>query len=223
MKLFREAAVSYIFVLVTAAAGCYIVAATVRQLAPAANASAAVFSLWRLILLSLGGGTIAFTIVEFVKRISPLRSWFNKRAVLKWFGPIDDSSRFRIGGSASVYYSGNVQQVTAQISQSLRHRRGRLVSDPNISPAESAERREFDEELERELDGFQIKTTAQWHYLLRAIASAVSGVLSLISALAAHARLSVAIGALLFGAIVGGPFSWVIRDLTRAIERRANF
>ena len=42
-------------------------------------------------------------------------------------------------------------------------------------------------------------------------------------ALAAHARLSVAIGALLFGAIVGGPFSWVIRDLTRAIERRANF
>lgn len=219
MRQYREFTISTIFIILTAAAGCYIVGATVRQLAPAANASAAVFSLWRLILLSLGGGTIAFTIVEFVKRESPLRSWFNKRSVLRWFGGNPDSS-------APVYYPGNVQQVAAQISQSFRRDHRFNDADNSGSPISDSDRRaneRFAERLEQDLDGFQIKTTAQWHYLLRTMAAVVSGVLSLISALAANARLSVAIGALLFGAIVGGPFSWIIRDLTRAIERRANF
>ena len=223
MRTYRDAVISAVFILLAAAAGCYIVAATVRQLAPAANPSAAVFSLWRLVLLSLGGGTIAFTIVEFVKRESPLRSWFNKRTVSSWFG----SDR-----TYSIYYPGNIRQICAQISQELRQRgRPRSAAEPSYGPLPSGpgdpfydlEERRFTEELEQRIDAFQIAATAQWHYLLRTMAAVISGALSLFSALAAHARLTVWIGALLFGTIVGGPFSWVIRDLARAIERRAGF
>jgi len=96
-------------------------------------------SLWHLVVLSAGAGFISFAVVEFVKRLTPMRALYNSYVVHSWFGgALDDwpstpaspegsegSWRLLIGAEIAavkepIAYTGSIQQVCAQVSQRLQ-------------------------------------------------------------------------------------------------------
>jgi hypothetical protein len=165
----------------------------------------------------------------------------------------DDHRPFPLGPeiaiSDPISYSGSIQQVSAQISLQLRLL-VQLAVDPNLPeplhrealtlalglnhpfagelPDQGGQRRleqlaVIQDLVDRRLDIFQIEATQRWDALMRTLGAIAAGVLAAISAWAVTSSLSAIFVAALFGMFVGGPMSWVTRDLTRAIERKAQF
>jgi hypothetical protein len=137
-------------------AAIYVVIRTVQDIRPADAADDAASSLWQLILLSLGGATLAFAVVEFLKRLSPLLAAFNRRAVRQWFGHIPDAERapfespngtatdFHAAVSSTpaplepdldAYYSTSLSQLAAQLAQSFNLVAARLIRGDHLDEA----------------------------------------------------------------------------------------
>ena len=151
--------------------------------------------------------------------------------------------------SDPISYSGSIQQVTAQISLQLRQL-VRLATDrdlpgdvkrkalalalgqDDISPDDmpdlwgeqrSDQLATIQDLIDRRLDVFQIEATQRWCALMRTLGAVTAGLLAAISAWAVTSSLTAILVAALFGIFVGGPMSWITRDLTRVVERRALF
>jgi len=187
---------------------------TLDSLAPADDLSGAVSSLWSLVLLGLACGTVAFTLVEFAKRLSPLRQWFNLRAVRGDLHVLEDIYHFPFDRN-EIYFGGRLEEVTAQISSLVRARTEQF--------GDGDDRALMTTTFELHLDSFQLRTAALWVRLLRLIAAVTASAIAGVAALATTSRPSVVIGAVLFGLTIGGPFSWTVRDLVRVIEGRARY
>ena len=148
-----------------------------------------------------------------------------------------------------ISYSGSIQQVTAQISLQLRQL-VRLATDRSLPeelkrnaltlalgldhtfsgtlPDPEGERRSdqiatIQDLVDRRLDIFQIEATQRWCFWMRTLGAVTAGLLAAISAWAVTSSLTAILVAALFGIFVGGPMSWITRDLTRVVERRALF
>jgi hypothetical protein len=207
-------------------------------------------SLWHLIVLSAAAGLLSFAIVEFAKRQSPMRRLFNTGAAQSEFGgALSSVLGLPFGTDSPISYSGTIRQVAAQISVQLR-RLVQLSADQNspperrrealglalgvgISPEaqlpaqgdspQGAELGAIYDLIDRRLDVFQIDATQRWCTLLRSLAAVTAGLLSALSASAISAPINTIIIATIAGVVVGGPVSWIARDLTRIVERKARF
>lgn len=239
-----------VVVVVILAIGGYAIASGVRYLASGPHRADASSSLWRLVVLSVAAGLLSFAVVEFAKRQSPMRRLFNTRAARSAFGAAL-SSRLGLpfGTGSPISYSGTIRQVAAQISVQLR-RLVQLSADQDrpyeqrrealglalgvyISPEarlpeshdsqRGAELEAIYDLINRRLDVFQIDATQQWCTLQRSLAAATAGLLSALSASAISVPAYVVIIAVVVGVVVGGPVSWIARDLTRIVERKARF
>ncbi|MEV6442262.1 hypothetical protein [Amycolatopsis sp. NPDC051716] len=214
---------------------------------PAVNA-------WHLAVIALISGALSCAALEFVKKLSPLAMRFNRRAVVSSFGTKIEDGKFRSGAAFSelsglptkISYAGNLRQVAAQVSQSLREQcradlseatedrdaLRRFISSlgpqwPMLSPR-LVERLSYeellqlaDEQIERRVDAFQIEATAHWHSSLRAASALIACALSGAGTLASGASVPAIAIALALGLVVGGPVSWTVRDIIRIIERGA--
>jgi hypothetical protein len=217
-------------VLVVIAAGVYAIVQTVRHLAPAHNAAGAASSLWRLFLLTAGCAVAAFALVEFMKRLSPMRSWFNRRwfyAYVEYQANLSEQADLlrRVIHYPDIYFGGRVEEVSAQIASKLdeflvrdteylnRDERGAVLLGPEEIRYRIA--------AERVLDVVQARVSDRWTFALRALSAGVASILALVAAAATSSGIPVIVGAFIFGLTIGGPFSWTIRDLVRLIEGRA--
>ena len=121
----------------TIAFAAYAVRAGVQHLAAGHTPKDAANSLWHLVILSVAAGILSYAVVEFAKRQTRMRSFFNARIVEARFGedldfpqhlrdslPEDARRSLPLGTgiaiSDPISYSGSIQQVTAQISLQLR-------------------------------------------------------------------------------------------------------
>jgi hypothetical protein len=217
------------------ALGASVVIITVRQLAPSQDANGAARSIWRVLLLALGSGVFASTLVEFAKRMLPLRAWFNTRAVAAQFGLMP---------SAEYYFGGRIEEVSAFLSSRFRQlvderarqlasptpeswglwevfaRKYLMLDDANAPPdAAPASIAKF----EQILDVFQARTSAQWVLLLRGGAAVTSSLLAGTAAVATDNRPAVIAGVFIFGLVIGGPLAWATRDLIRVVEVKGRY
>jgi hypothetical protein len=229
-------------VVVILAIGGYAIASGVRYLTSGPHRADASSSLWHLIVLSVAAGLLSFAVVEFAKRQSPMRRLFNTRAARSAFGAaLSSELGLPFGTGSPISYSGTIRQVAAQISVQLR----RLVQlsadqdrpdedrrealglalgvDISRDSRQGAELGAIYDLIDRRLDVFQIDATQQWCTLLRAVAAGTAGLLSALSASAISAPPYVVVIAAVVGVVVGGPVSWIARDLTRIVERKARF
>lgn len=197
------------FFLVSVGSGIYVVWRTVKSLTPTDDLTGAVAALWSLVALGLACGTVAFTLIEFFKRLSPLRPWFNRRAVERHWWYYSHKARV----TWSISFDAPLEEVAAQISSAIR-----LEND--YEQAKESDRLRFVAQ-ERELDAFQVRTAAAWTRLLRLLSAATASAIAGVASLATNSPPSVVVGAFLFGWTIGGPFSWAIRDLVRVVEARA--
>ena len=250
----------------TIAFAAYAVRAGVQHLAAGHTPKDAANSLWHLVILSVAAGILSYAVVEFAKRQTQMRSFFNARIVKARFGkdldfpqdlrdslPEDARRSLPLGTgiaiSDPISYSGSIQQVTAQISLQLRQlvqlAAAQSLDDDSrreaftlclglespysgVLPNEEGERRAgqlatIQDLVDRRLDIFQIEATQRWCTLMRTLSAITAGVLAAISAWAVTSSLSAIVVAALFGIFVGGPMSWITRDLTRVVERKALF
>jgi uncharacterized membrane protein YoaK (UPF0700 family) len=76
--------------------------------------------------------------------------------------------------------------------------------------------------FERELDRWQLEATTAWRSLLRTISCFAAGAVSGVCALAVTRTPAAVVLAALIGVVVGGPLAWLVRDLVRVIERKAD-
>jgi hypothetical protein len=237
-------------ILATLAFAAYAIRTGVRNLTAGQSPKDAAGSLWHLVVLSVAAGLLSFAVVEFAKRQSRMQQLFNRNAAQAAFGeglsfPLETEMRI----SKPISYAGTIRQVSAQISLQLRQlvqlsadsevpadkRRLALtivlgVDPPSGKPLPSLDDRngisqldEIQDLLDRRLDIFQIETTQRWCVLLRTLAAITAGLLSAISAWAVSSSLTAILVAAIVGIFVGGPISWVTRDLTRIVERKAQF
>lgn len=220
---------------------------SVRQISSAPTA------LGRLLFLSLVAGAVAAALTEFVKKLTPLREVFNRRAALKWFpglllvDPIpygsDEAVRDERLRRAPIYFGGNLQQVSAQLASRTRQLLGRIPTSADLPYTDSEtvyhislSLRDFvvgrprvddislpdlEEQVETQLDAFQLVNSGRWIYLLRTFSALTAGVLAGTAAIASDTRLTVELGSAFFGVFVGGPFSWLTRDIMRLIASRS--
>jgi hypothetical protein len=236
--------------LVTLALAAYAVRTGISRLSgPRLNASGhsratAAASLWNVLLLAAAAGFLSYAVVEFIKRLTPMRPLFNRKAVRISFPELAGSAAGEEPANASpppaaasehakvrpstpstvlgITYSGTIQQVAAQVADRLRRQH------PQLSPArtvtdQSEEEQIWLEILENRVDVFQIEATARWRQLLRALACFTSALLSAFAAWAVTSAVTAIVVAMLFGLIIGGPVAWFVRDLTRVAERKAEF
>jgi hypothetical protein len=215
-----------------------------------------------LLLFTSGSGALAFAVVEFVKRQSPLRRLYNRRAVDRYFhpplaavhleildywreSPDDVRAMAPIAPVAPISYSADIQQLTAQVGHAARtllqasaddalpHRIVRsifacVLGDRHVQhavqePPDERHQAILGEALESRLDAFQVEATAGWHSLLRTMAGGASAVLAGMLAWAVHADGPAIVLAAGLGLVIGGPISWIIRDVNRVIERKAAY
>lgn len=204
--------------------GLYVVWRTVQSLTTTNDFAGGVSALWRLVLLGLACGTISFTVVEFFKRLSPLRSWYNELTITRWYNRQlyrDRPSRYPEQGEPGfpkIYWDAPIEQVTAQLSSHMTRTGADQFSG---SPDEITARRAV--ETEAAIDHLQARASAGWVRLLRIVAVVIASLVAGIAALASKGSTPTVVGAFMFGLTIGGPFSWVIRDLARAIESRARY
>ncbi|MEU5263990.1 hypothetical protein [Amycolatopsis sp. NPDC021455] len=211
-------------------------------------------NVWRLAVIALIAGALSCAALEFVKKLSPLAIRFNRRSVVSSFGTKIEDDKFRSGADFSelsglpgkISYAGNLRQVAAQVSQSLREEcradlseatedrdaLRRFISSlgpqwPMLSPR-LVDRLSYeellqlaDEQIERRVDAFQIEATARWHSSLRATSALIACTLSGAGAWASGASVPAIAIALALGLVIGGPVSWTVRDIIRIIERAA--
>ncbi|MER7457486.1 hypothetical protein [Micromonospora sp. NPDC126480] len=83
--------------------------------------------------------------------------------------------------------------------------------------------RTLDELVERRMDLFQVEALARWRSRLRLLSATFAGAVAALAAAVTTSAVSAVLMAALLGMVVGGPISWVARDLTRVVERRAQF
>lgn len=239
-QLRTRLAVTLLVIIAVVATGVYIVWRTVDDLAPAQNANGAVHSLFRLVLLSLASAVIATALVEFVKRLSPLRSWFNERYLRRWFPEFGAPRYGDYSPFGGVHLGGRLEEVTATlvgIYRQLSSPGGELSSHwampmferwlpdhyAGAKLPEDVQQSAAALAFEQYLDAFQATTSATWLRLLRIMAATVAGILAGVAAAATDSDGAVVFGAVLFGFVIGGPFSWTIRDLIRLVEARAKY
>jgi hypothetical protein len=77
--------------------------------------------------------------------------------------------------------------------------------------------------VEFHLDTFLIEATRAWRLQMRTLAALIAAVVTALAAWAITSAFSAIFVAAIFGFVVGGPASWVIRDLARVAERKAEF
>jgi len=229
----------------------YVTIQTVSFFVPTKSASGALTSLWRVLGFSLASGILAFATIEFAKRISPLRAWFNmfmyERVFMKdlWSPTSKGSSsdelelRSLYERRSELYYSSRSEELAAQIASQFYERH---LTSGEAARTESSQQAGEDAagstggeptggddvrsrtvrlQFERRLDTFQSEVSYRWTLLLRVLAAVSASLVGGVVALETNSRASVVFGAFILGLVIGGPFSWVIRDLTRIIESRA--
>lgn len=222
---------------------------TVKNVAVSRPPRNAASSLWQLVILAAAAGLLSFAIVEFAKRLFFMRRLFNGYAARSAFGgALEFQARPEFGTSKPIAYSGTIRQVAAQISGQLRQLvdfsanqalpadRRRLAlglalgtngpfSGELPGPIDStrAQLEAIQDQVDRRLDIFQIETTQRWRTLVRSLAAITAGLLSAMSAWAVAVSATAIIVASIVGVIVGGPVAWITRDLTRIVERKAQF
>lgn len=102
--------------------------------------------------------------------------------------------------------------------------RANSIQDP-YSP--SAERKVdllgMEEHIERRVDAFQIELTTDWHLMLRALSSCLAGFFVALSVSAGHLSTTGIVVATAIGVISGGPISWILSDVVRAVEKKSMF
>ncbi len=222
---------------------------TIRNVAVSRSPRNAASSLWQLVILAAAAGLLSFAIVEFSKRLFFMSRLFNIYAARSAFGSaLEFQAQPEFGTSKPIAYSGTIRQVAAQISVQLRQlvdlsanqavpeARRRLAlalalgTDgpfsgelPRQGDSTPTQLETIQDLVDRRLDIFQIETTQRWRTLLRSLAAITAGLLSAMSAWAVAVSASAIIVASIVGVIVGGPVAWITRDLTRIVERKAQF
>lgn len=224
-------------------AGITVVSRTIEDLAPAPSTASTATSILRLGLLSLACAALATALIEFAKRLTPLRTWYNRRGVERWLFSDRAMEPFVIPDFApnevrretgrdwrnvvppeylrrSTYFGGRIEEVTARLAAVFDQAVMALSSHGVLSETGPMELRAA---FEQDLDNFQARTAAQWVTLLRAVAALVAASIAAVAAATTDRRGSVVAGTFFFGMTVGGPISWTLRDLVRVIEGRARY
>jgi adenine/guanine phosphoribosyltransferase-like PRPP-binding protein len=77
--------------------------------------------------------------------------------------------------------------------------------------------------IDRRVDTFQIETSNQWRGLLRTMAAAAAASIAAVTASVMDPAPDAILTAAVLGFLTGGPIAWTVRDLTRWVERKAEF
>jgi hypothetical protein len=77
--------------------------------------------------------------------------------------------------------------------------------------------------IDRRVDTFQIETSNQWRGLLRTMAAVAAASIAAVTASVMDPAPDVILTAAVLGFLTGGPIAWTARDLTRWVERKAEF
>lgn len=216
--------IASLIIIASVAGGLYVVWITFEDLRLTSGMIGATDALRRLVILGLACGAVAYALVEFLKRLSPLRSWFNRRSVELGFAyvAIDSERRFD-----RINFNARIEEITAQIAAMVRLEREASAGQSRGDDQADLERvrleAQADANFELALDSFQSKTEADWVRLLRFLAALTASLVAGVAAMAASSSSAAAIGAFIFGLVIGGPFAWLVRDVVRLIEARARF
>jgi len=161
-------------------------------------------SLWDLTATAAAAGVLAYALTEFMKRLSPLRSVFNERAVRRYWAHEFDQWW---DVSPRLTFEGRLPQIVAQLASIQRE--GLDV------PLGQIDRQSW--YIESRLDSFQIVATARWRRVLRIISALWAGAVMVLAVAAFEGDGSALTLAVIVGLVVGGPISWTVYDLVSRI------
>jgi hypothetical protein len=160
-------------------------------------------SLWELTATAAASGVLAYAVTEFMKRLSPLRSVFNERAVRKYWGYESERRKNEL----RITFEGRLPQIVAQLAS---HEREHLGGPPEAMEWQSRD-------IESRLDAFQIVATVRWRRVLRIISAFWAAAVMVLAVASFEGDGPALTLAVIVGLVVGGPISWTVYDLVSRI------